>query len=97
MFALAIGGAMTTSQASFAMPIGAVIAPESVARADWTCGPGWHANAWGQCQRNYWGGAGYGYSGWNGYGYGGYPAWQGGGYYARPTWRRRWEDDDDDD
>lgn len=96
LFVLAVGGALAMSEASIAMPVDVEAISGNVQRADWTCGPGWHVDGWGQCQRNYWGGGyGYGYNGWgggsNGYGwrgsgYGGYPGWQGGGYYARPIW-----------
>ncbi|MEK4032289.1 hypothetical protein WOC76_21990 [Methylocystis sp. IM3] len=106
LFALAVGGAIAMAEASIAMPVDAGTTPNSIQRADWTCGLGWHVDGWGQCQQNDWGGGyGCGYNGWggswNGYGsrgsgYGGYPAWQGGGYYARPVWHRRWDDDDDD-
>ncbi|GLI95716.1 GCG_CRPN prefix-to-repeats domain-containing protein [Methylocystis echinoides] len=106
VFAVAIASYIVTSQTSRALPVDiTTTAPAHIERADWACGPGWHVDAWGRCDRNHWGSYGYGYSGWNGGwndsgwqrpGYGGYPGWQSGGYYARPVRHRRWDDDDDD-
>ena len=56
-------GAITSSQASLAIPVGVASADSShIREIDWACGPGLHVSPRGRCVPNYWGG-GYGYPG----------------------------------
>ncbi len=50
LLAAGIVGMASAAQAMPAAP--APTAPGAITQVDWSCGPGWHVNRWGNCSPN---------------------------------------------